>query len=124
MASHYLQKYPCPQSFKTVLKKFTREVLRDQPKDLLVYARDYFASQRDGTQWKFESLYNVRRSEEQKFPDPSTIKYPTGYVPPKPKQPRYAQSTDPNGGRRSNFSRKCLISRWSWWEQPIHGWDL
>lgn len=63
MASRYLQNYQCPDSFKKVLKDFTREVLRDQPTDLLGYARDYFNARNKGENMEFESLYNVRRTE-------------------------------------------------------------
>ena len=64
MASRYLQNYPCPNDFKKILKDFTREVLRDQPTDLLIYARDYFLSKKEGKKFEFESLYNVRRTED------------------------------------------------------------
>ena len=35
MASRYIQKYPIPEGFPAVLKEFTREILRDQPQNVI-----------------------------------------------------------------------------------------
>lgn len=42
MASKYLQKFPVPQEFPDVLHDFAREILRDQPEDILEYGFLYF----------------------------------------------------------------------------------
>lgn len=42
MASKYLQKYPVPAGFQQILADFTREVLRDQPPNIIEYASKYF----------------------------------------------------------------------------------
>lgn len=42
MASKYLQKYPVPAGFQQILADFTREVLRDQPTNIIEYAAKYF----------------------------------------------------------------------------------
>lgn len=42
MASKYLQKFPVPSGFQDVLSDFTREVLRDQPYNVIEYAAKYF----------------------------------------------------------------------------------
>jgi hypothetical protein len=42
MASKYLQKYPVPTDFHEILHDFTREVLRDQPPNIIEYAAKYF----------------------------------------------------------------------------------
>ena len=42
MASNYIQKYPIPQDFPTILKNFTREILRDQPANVIEYSAKYF----------------------------------------------------------------------------------
>ena len=47
MASKYLQKYPVPQDFASVLHDLTREILRDQPEDIVEYAALYFEAKRD-----------------------------------------------------------------------------
>jgi hypothetical protein len=35
MASKYLQKYPIPEEFESIIHDFAREVLRNQPEDIL-----------------------------------------------------------------------------------------
>lgn len=42
MASKYLQKFPVPENFYEVLHDFAREVIRDQPEDIIAYAANYF----------------------------------------------------------------------------------
>ena len=42
MASKYLQKFPVPAGFQEILSDFTREVLRDQPENIIEYAAQYF----------------------------------------------------------------------------------
>ena len=42
MASKYLQKYPVPSGFLEILADFTREVLWDQPSNIIEYASKYF----------------------------------------------------------------------------------
>jgi len=44
MASKYLQKFPVPKDFHNILHDFAREVLRDQPQDLIEYAYLYFSA--------------------------------------------------------------------------------
>ena len=42
MASKYLQKFPVPKDFQNILHDFAREILRDQPQDLIEYSFLYF----------------------------------------------------------------------------------
>ena len=42
MASKYLQKFPIPKDFSKILHDFTKEILQDQPKDIIDYAYHYF----------------------------------------------------------------------------------
>ena len=42
MASKYLQKFPVPHGFQEILADFTREVLREQPQNIIEYAAVYF----------------------------------------------------------------------------------
>lgn len=60
MATKYQQKFPIPEKFYEIIHDFAREVLRDQPEDILEYAAQYFESMRDGTQFQFDSKYNVK----------------------------------------------------------------
>ena len=42
MASKYRQKYTLPNNFYQVLEDYSREVLRDQPQDILEFSYLYF----------------------------------------------------------------------------------
>jgi len=48
MASKYLQKFPVPKSFPEILHDFSREILREQPGDILLFAAEYFKSISEG----------------------------------------------------------------------------
>lgn len=48
MASSYLQAFPVPQGFYEILADFTRDILRDQPVNILEYATLYFESRQQG----------------------------------------------------------------------------
>lgn len=65
MASSYIQKYPIPQDFPTILKNFTREILRDQPANVIEYSAKYFEALEKGEQFRYKSAYNVPKSEKQ-----------------------------------------------------------
>ena len=49
MASKYLQKYPVPESFPDLLHDFAREVLRDQPEDIIEFSYLYFKAIEEDT---------------------------------------------------------------------------
>ena len=59
MASKHLSNYSIPQDFNAILATFTREILRDQPKDVLEYAAEYFEAIRDNRERHYESESNV-----------------------------------------------------------------
>ena len=48
MASKYLQKFPVPEGFPEVLADLTREVLREQPKNIVEFAANYFEALEKG----------------------------------------------------------------------------
>ena len=48
MASRYIQKYPIPNDFPLILKNFSREILRDQPTNIIEYAANYFEALEKG----------------------------------------------------------------------------
>lgn len=58
MASKYLQKYPVPEQFPEVLHDFTREILREQPDDIVNFAVEYFQCLSEGKQYVPKSKYN------------------------------------------------------------------
>mmetsp|Transcript_24218 Transcript_24218/g.37311 ORF Transcript_24218/g.37311 Transcript_24218/m.37311 type:complete len:82 (+) Transcript_24218:10-255(+) len=49
MASKYRKKYQLPDGFYNVLEDFSREVLRDQPQDILEFSFLYFKALEEGT---------------------------------------------------------------------------
>ena len=66
MASRYIQKYPIPNDFPLILKNFSREILRDQPTNIIEYAAKYFEALDSGKPFKYESAFNVPR-EDRKY---------------------------------------------------------
>lgn len=64
MASKYLQKYPVPAGFQQILADFTREVLRDQPTNIIEYAAKYFEMLEKGDKFEFNSKYNVSKDDK------------------------------------------------------------
>jgi len=42
MASKYLQKFPVPNGFAEILHDFSKEILRDQPDNIIEYGYQYF----------------------------------------------------------------------------------
>lgn len=42
MASKYLQLFPVPEDFPRIFHDFAREILRDQPKDVIEFGYLYF----------------------------------------------------------------------------------
>ena len=59
MANKYLQNYPIPQDFAQILSDFTREILRDQPEDIIEYSAQYFEALQTGKKFIYDSKFNV-----------------------------------------------------------------
>jgi hypothetical protein len=53
MASKYLQKFPVPENFPEILHDFAREILRDQPEDILDYGNEYFKAKDEGLDFDY-----------------------------------------------------------------------
>ena len=49
MTSKLLNKFPIPENFPDILHDFAKEVVREQPKDLLDFAVEYFKAMKNGT---------------------------------------------------------------------------
>lgn len=64
MASKYLQKFPIPSGFQQILSDFTREVLRDQPQNIIEYAAKYFEMLEKGDKQQYDSKYNVKKDDK------------------------------------------------------------
>ena len=55
MASKYLQKFSVPENFPEILHDFAREILRDQPDDILKYGYEYFKARDEGLDFDFNN---------------------------------------------------------------------
>ena len=49
MTSKLLNKFPIPENFPDILHDFAKEVVREQPKDILDFAVEYFKALESGT---------------------------------------------------------------------------
>ena len=54
MASKYRKKFELPEGFYGILEDYTREILRDQPLDILEYSYLYFKHMNEGTLDQFD----------------------------------------------------------------------
>ena len=48
MSSKYIKKYSIPPGFQSLLSEFTKEILRNQPKDIVDFAVEYFRCLQQG----------------------------------------------------------------------------
>ncbi len=49
MASKYIQKFPIPNNFPEILHDLTKEILRNQPEDVIEFSALYFKCLQEGT---------------------------------------------------------------------------
>mmetsp|Transcript_34417 Transcript_34417/g.60333 ORF Transcript_34417/g.60333 Transcript_34417/m.60333 type:complete len:176 (-) Transcript_34417:30-557(-) len=54
MASKYLQKFPIPEGFPEILHDLSREILREQPRDIIAFCAKYFRCKVDGQDFDWE----------------------------------------------------------------------
>lgn len=54
MASKYRKKFSLPENFYPVLEEYSREVLRDQPVDIIEFSYLYFKALEEGTMEQFD----------------------------------------------------------------------
>ena len=54
MASKYRKKFSLPENFYPILEAYSREVLRDQPLDIIEFSYLYFKAWEEGTIDTFE----------------------------------------------------------------------
>ena len=55
MASKYLKKFPVPENFPEILHDFAREILRDQPADIVDYGHEYFKAKDEGLDFDYKN---------------------------------------------------------------------
>ena len=53
MASRYIQEFPIPNDFTSIFKNLTKEILRDQPANILHYAACYFHALDQGVSFNY-----------------------------------------------------------------------
>ena len=54
MASKYRKRYTVPEGFTQILEDLTREILREQPRDILAFAAHYFRCKEKGEEFSWE----------------------------------------------------------------------
>jgi hypothetical protein len=54
MASKYLNIYPVPKTFTEILHDFAREILREQPADILEFGAQYFRCMEEGEKFEWD----------------------------------------------------------------------
>ncbi len=59
MASKYLPKYPVPSGYPELLHDFAREVLRDQPENILEFGYFYFKAKEQVIHYQFINFKGV-----------------------------------------------------------------
>jgi hypothetical protein len=64
MASKYLKKFPVPKNFETILYDFAKEVLRNQPKDIIDFGIEYFKALELNPKFNFEKKEEVFRLQD------------------------------------------------------------
>jgi hypothetical protein len=77
MASKYLQKFPVPDNFPEILQDFTREILREQPIDIIEFGARYFKAKENGE----EFIWDPTKSNQ---PKPADYPRVQGAVDPAP----------------------------------------
>ena len=77
MASKYLQTFPIPESFHSILEDFSREILREQPTNLVEFGALYFKAKEAGTVFEWDPT-------KSNMPKPADYARVQGAVDPKP----------------------------------------
>eukprot|EP00357_Protocruzia_adherens_P035070 CAMPEP_0115008334 /NCGR_PEP_ID=MMETSP0216-20121206/21846_1 /TAXON_ID=223996 /ORGANISM="Protocruzia adherens, Strain Boccale" /LENGTH=129 /DNA_ID=CAMNT_0002375713 /DNA_START=42 /DNA_END=431 /DNA_ORIENTATION=- len=67
MASKFYRKYYVPETFPELLKDFSREILREQPKDVVHFAVQFFRAIKEGVEFEYDEnkiLFEPVKPEE------------------------------------------------------------
>ena len=68
MASKYIKKFKIPNNFENILSDFTKEILRNQPKDIIQFGIEYFKGQETNTKLDYPDK-GENRPENYKRPE-------------------------------------------------------
>ena len=99
MASKYLQTFPIPQDFHSILEDFSREILREQPTNLVEFGALYFKAKEANKPFEWDP----RKSA---MPKPADYPRIQGAVDPTPQS-----RGEYRGGVTSVMSEKSLGAR-------------
>ena len=66
MKARPLDKFPIPQDLNTIIKEFSREVNRENPKDILDFAVEYFRAKEENIPFKYIPLKPGEKREYEK----------------------------------------------------------
>lgn len=70
MASKYRKKFALPDGFYLILEEYSREVLRDQPLDIIEYSYLYFKALEEGTLETFDYPHKGNNIPPNRFERP------------------------------------------------------
>ena len=56
MSSKYIKKHPIPDGFEELLTEFTKEILRNQPLDIIDFGCEFFRCLQEGLLLDYEFL--------------------------------------------------------------------
>ena len=79
MASKYRKKFQLPDGFYEILESYSREVLRDQPLDIVEFSYLYFKALEDGTVDTFDYPRKGKNIPPSKFERPEPSEQPEEY---------------------------------------------
>ena len=68
MASKYIKKFKVPNNFEDILSDFAKEILRNQPKDIIDFGREYFKGLETNSKFDYKDKGENRR-ENYKRPE-------------------------------------------------------
>eukprot|EP00352_Strombidinopsis_acuminata_P002182 CAMPEP_0176379622 /NCGR_PEP_ID=MMETSP0126-20121128/30491_1 /TAXON_ID=141414 ORGANISM="Strombidinopsis acuminatum, Strain SPMC142" /NCGR_SAMPLE_ID=MMETSP0126 /ASSEMBLY_ACC=CAM_ASM_000229 /LENGTH=86 /DNA_ID=CAMNT_0017742481 /DNA_START=20 /DNA_END=280 /DNA_ORIENTATION=+ len=72
MASKYRKKFALPENFYQIIEAYSREVLRDQPTDIIEFSYLYFKAMEEGTLEEFDYPKKGANIPPSKFNRPTT----------------------------------------------------
>ena len=94
MASKYIKKYKVPNHFEDILSDFAKEILRNQPKDIIDFAIEYFKGLESNPKFNYKERENQADNYKKTQPNvinvPNSLKISRGV----PKGDRYGNIND------------------------------
>ena len=100
MASKYLKKFPVPEKFPEILHDFAREILRDQPEDIIDYGHEYFKAKDEGLDFDYPKKGKkippvASKRTEEKPKEDKKERVPIDIKQKQPEKPKEAEKAKP-----------------------------